>query len=277
MKEISINKGNWMEHTIGCTTRPYASISFAEACEHIAEAGYSDVAVFGNTGSVAISSNSSRQDIGNVRRVAERVGLVPSLLIGGTQLDLGLEAAVEDYRRLIGNTASLGASWLLDCGTSNTAHYDDYYALMQETSPYAEACGITITLKPHGGITLTVQDLINAYNRVNRSGFGICYDPGNIIYYTKGEHQPGTNLDLLAPKISNLIIKDCILDNGNPDVMVTPGKGLVDFREVIAILQKSGFQGPMYLECVGGESLDEINHNVKSTLDFLRDLTVENQ
>ena len=43
-----------MEHTIGCTTRPYASVSFAEACEHIAEAGYSDVAVFRNTGSVAI-------------------------------------------------------------------------------------------------------------------------------------------------------------------------------------------------------------------------------
>ncbi|MEC7868520.1 MAG: hypothetical protein VYE00_12845, partial [Candidatus Poribacteria bacterium] len=108
-----------MEHTIGCTTRPYASISFAEACEHIVEAGYSDVAVFGNTGSVAISSNSSRQDVENARRVAEKVGLVPSLLIGGTQLNLGLEAAVEDYRRLIGNTASLGASWLLDCGTSN--------------------------------------------------------------------------------------------------------------------------------------------------------------
>jgi hypothetical protein len=46
---------------------------------------------------------------------------------------------------------------------------------------------------------------------------------------------------------------------------------------VIAILQKAGFQGPMYLECVGGKSLDEINHNVKSTLDFLRNLTVENQ
>ena len=266
-----------MEHTIGCTTRPYASVSFAEACEHIAEAGYSDVAVFRNTGSVAINSSSSGEDVENARRVAEKAGLVPSLLLGGTKLNLGLEAAIEDYRRLISNTAALGASWLLDCGTSNEAHYDDYYALMQEMSSYAEECGVAITLKPHGGITLTVQDLMNAYEQVNRSGFGICYDPGNIIHYTKGEHQPETDLDLLAPKVSNLIIKDCVLEYGNPDVMVTPGDGLVDFGRVIAILLEGGFQGPMYVECVGGVSLDEINHNVKSTLGFIRNLTAEKQ
>ena len=266
-----------MEHTLGCTTRPYASVSFAEACEHIAEAGYSDVAVFANEGAVAVNSNSGRQDVENARRVAENTGLSPSLLIGSTQLNLGLEAAVEDYRRLIGNTASLGASWLLDCGTSNEDYYDDYYALMQETSPYAEACGVAITLKPHGGITLTVRDLINAYNQVDRSGFGICYDPDNIIYYTKGEHQPEADLDLLAPKVSSLIIKDCILDNGNPDVMVTPGEGLVNFGGVLAILQEGGFQGPMYVECVGGKSLGDINHNVRLALDFLGNLIAENQ
>ena len=70
-----------MEHTLGCTTRPYASVSFAEACEHIAEAGYSDVAVFANEGAVAVNSNSSRQDVENTRRVAENTGLSPSLLI----------------------------------------------------------------------------------------------------------------------------------------------------------------------------------------------------
>ena len=118
---------------------------------------------------------------------------------------------------------------------------------------------------------------MNPYNQVNRSGFGICYDPGNIIHYTKGEHQPETDLDLLAPKVSNLIIKDCVLENGNPDVMVTPGDGLVDFGRVIAILLDGGFQGPMYVECVGGVSLDEINHNVKSTLGFIRNLTAEKQ
>ena len=34
-----------MKHTIGCTTRPYGSLTFSEACEHIAAAGYTDVAV----------------------------------------------------------------------------------------------------------------------------------------------------------------------------------------------------------------------------------------
>jgi sugar phosphate isomerase/epimerase len=67
------------------------------------------------------------------------------------------------------------------------------------------------------------------------------------------------------------------LNNGKPDVMVTPGEGLVDFGEVIAILRTGSFQGPMYVECVGGKSLDEINHNVRSTLGFLGNLTTANQ
>ena len=41
-----------MKHTIGCTTRPYGSLTFPEACDHIAAAGYADVAVFANAGQV---------------------------------------------------------------------------------------------------------------------------------------------------------------------------------------------------------------------------------
>ena len=39
------------------------------------------------------------------------------MLIGSTKLNLGLEAAVDDYKRLIDNAAALGTRWLLDCGT----------------------------------------------------------------------------------------------------------------------------------------------------------------
>jgi sugar phosphate isomerase/epimerase len=261
-----------MKHTIGCTTRPYGSLTFAEACEHIAAAGYTDVAVFANAGKVPVGSDSSQTEIAETRKAAADAGLTPSMLIGGTKLNLGLQAAVDDYKRLIDNAAELGTRWLLDCGTGNEAHYEDYFELMRQAAPHAAATQVDITMKPHGGISLTIADLVNAYNSVNHPAFGLCYDPGNIIYYTKGELRPEPDAETVGAQVSTVIIKDCVVEDGKPDVMVTPGEGLVDFEKVLGGLVVGGFDGPLYVECVGGKTVDEIDRNVKSTLKFVSDI-----
>ena len=261
-----------MKHTIGCTTRPYASLTFADACANIAAAGYTDVAVFSNAGAIPVKSDSTSAEIDTARQTALDAGLNASLLIGRTQLNLGLDAAVNDYRRLIDNTAAFGAKWLLDGGTSNEAHCSDYYELMRRTAPHGQAAGVNITLKPHGGVTLTDEDLIKAFDAVDHPAFGICYDPGNIIYYTKGERRPEPNIETVARTVSTVIIKDCVVEDGKPDVMVTPGEGLVDFQRVLGGLVAAGFDGPLYVECVGGKTPDEISLNIRSTLDFVSDI-----
>lgn len=261
-----------MKLTIGCTTRPYSSLSFEEACVHISDAGYTDVAVFSNMGKVPVRSDSTAEEVVTTRKAAQDAGLEPSMLIGGTKLNLGLKAAIDDYKKLIDNTAKLGAKWLLDCGTGNEAHFENYFELMRQVSPHAEQAGVNITMKPHGGISLTAEDLVKAYNEVNHPAFGICYDPGNIIYYTKGERRPETDVDAVASMVSTGIIKDCVVEENVPDVMVTPSEGLVDFERVLAGLVSGGFSGPLYVECVGGKELDEIDRNVKSTLKFVKDI-----
>jgi len=256
-----------MQLTLGCTTRPYNFLSFAEACERIAEAGYTDVAVFAHERQVPVRSDSTAAEIAAAR---ESAGVVPSMLIGRTQLNLGLEAAVEDYRKLIDHTAELGTTWLLDCGTSDEARFEDHYELMRRCAPHAQDVGVNITLKPHGGITLTVEGLLTAYEKVAHPAFGLCYDPGNIIYYTKGEHRPESDAAKVAPKTTTGIIKDCVVVDGKPDVVVTPGEGLVDFDKVLGDLVRGGFRGPLYVECVGGKEPEEIHRNVTSTLGFVK-------
>lgn len=263
-----------MDFVIGCTTRPYAPWSFAEACDHIAAAGYSDVAVFRNKGEIAVHADSTPDDIATARKIVADVGLVPSMLIGRTKLDLGLDAAVDDYKRLIDNAAALGVTWLLDCGTSNEVYFDAYFELMRRAAPHAQQAGVCITMKPHGGISLTTKDLLEAYEKVHHPAFGICYDPGNIIYYTKGERRPETDIGKVAPTVSTAIIKDCMVEDGVPDVIVTPGEGLVDFNRVLGGLIEGGFTGPLYVECVGGKELEEIDHNIQSTLQFVKDILV---
>ena len=256
-----------MKWIIGCTTRSYSSLTFADACRHIAAAGYTDVALFGNTG---VTSQSSREAVLAAQRTAEEAGLAPSMLLARAQIERGLGEAVANYRRLIDNAALLGAAWLLDLGTSHTELRQDYVALMRRVAPHAAQAGIGISLKPHGGITLTTADLIALHRQVDHPAFGICYDPGNILYYTRGEERPEMHVAKVAPLVTTFIIKDCALQDGTPDVMITPGEGLVDFPAILSTLVEGSFRGPLYLECVGGEILDEIDCNVRRTLEFVR-------
>ena len=263
-----------MELTVGCTTRPYGKLSFPEACKQIAAAGYSDVAVFRCGDAVPVNSAVPPAAAKEAGRIARDAGLDPSMLIGRTQLNLGLEAAVDDYKTLIDRAADLGTTWLLDCGTGNEEHYELYYELMRQAAAHAQQAGIHITLKPHGGITLTGEGMLDAYEKVGHPAFGLCFDPGNIIYYTKGDLVPEVEVAKVADKVTTGIIKDCTVDKeaDKANVLVTPGEGLVDFPAVLAALTSKGFTGPLYVECVAGEELDEIDGNVRGTLPFVQNI-----
>lgn len=261
-----------MEFTVGCTTRPYSELpfSFSETFERIAEAGFTDVAVFGNQGGCSIDSESSSKEVALVRKAALDAGVIPSMLLGATKLNLGQATALEEYKRLIDHTAALGAAWLLDCGTSRQEHYNAYFDLMSVAAPYAQQVGVQITMKPHGGISLTIGDLIAACKRVNHPAFGICFDPGNIIYYTAGEMRPEKGIAELAPKVSTCIVKDCELIDKKPNVMVTVGDGLVDFYKVFSGLVKVGFPGPFYVECVGSTDARGVDRDVAYTIGYVK-------
>jgi sugar phosphate isomerase/epimerase len=254
-----------MKWTLGCTTRPFADLELDQACRRIAEAGYTDVALF-----AGVRAETPRQEVLAVREMVGDAGLIPSMLIARAQLDRGQQEAVDDYQRLIDNAVLLGAQWLLELGTSKTEYYERYVVVMQEVAPYAAQAGIGITVKPHGGITRTTEDLISVHKQVDHPAFGICYDPGNILYYTTGQEQPRTLLDQVAPLVETCIIKDCVLRDGKPDVMITAGEGLVDFEAVLSGLVAAGFDGPLYVECVGGETIDQIDENVRHTRRYIQ-------
>ena len=80
------------------------------------------------------------------------------------------------------------------------------------------------------------------------------------------------DIDRVAPLVTVGIIKDCIVQDDKPDVMITPGEGWVDFEAVFGGLVGGGFGGPLYLECVGGSTPQEIDQNVLRTRGFVNAL-----
>jgi sugar phosphate isomerase/epimerase len=255
-----------MTFTIGCATRPYREWPFDQACEHIAAAGFSDVAVFSDAG---ITPDTSLCHTRAVRETACSHGLRPSMLIAKADLAMGHEEAAARYKRMVDHAVVLGAKWLLDMGTSNTRHFPSYITTMEKAVPYAASAGVSINLKPHGGLTRTCRDLIRVHKQVGHPAFGVCYDPGNIIYYTNGAARPEECAADVAPYVTTAIIKDCVVLDGRPDVLVTPGQGLVDWECVLSGLCSGGFGGPFYLECVGGKMLSEINRNVRQAREYI--------
>ena len=141
---------------------------------------------------------------------------------------------------------------------------------MRQASEHAQQAGVNITMKPHGGISLTADDLATAHEKVNHPAFGICFDPGNIIYYTKGDLRPETDVAEVASIVTTGIVKDCVVEDGKPDVMVTAGDGLVDFYAVLSGLVGGGFDGPLYVECVGSEAVDEVDRDTAFTLGYAK-------
>jgi sugar phosphate isomerase/epimerase len=256
-----------MEWTIGCTTRPFGDVPLADACRRIAAAGYTDVALFSG-----VDDESSPEEVSAARQVALDAGLRPSLLLARARLEQGLDGAATAYVQLIDNAVALGAQWLLDLGTAQEALYGRYLSLMRVVAPYAQEAGVQIAVKPHGGITTTTDDLIAVHRQVDHPSYGICYDPGNIVYYTRGAERPRTYIDRVAPLVTTCIIKDCTIRDGERDVMITPGEGWVDFEAVLGGLVRGGFRGPLYVECVGGQSVQEIDHNVQATRAFVREI-----
>lgn len=258
-------------HIVGSTTRPYNQLTYQEAFARIARAGYGHVALFNSApeGKAPVRADSTPAEVAAVRQAAADAGVVPSMVLARTQLDLGVVAASDDFKRLIDNAAAVGASWLLELGTGDEARQDDYVQVMRESAPHAEAAGLGISMKPHGGISLTVEHLLDTHTRVGHPAFGISFDPGNIIYYTRGERRPETDVDAVASLVTTVIIKDCVVEGGQPDVMVTAGDGLVDFAVVLGKLTAAGFAGPMYVECVGGSEPEQADVDLAFTRGYV--------
>jgi sugar phosphate isomerase/epimerase len=177
--------------------------------------------------------------------------------------------AVTLFRREIERGRALGLDYFILTGVSDESKYEAWYSAVAQCLDCAREHGVMLLLKPHGGLCALAEDLLRAAERLRHPNFGICYDPGNIYYYT------GEKAEEDLPKIVEHVRGMCIKDETggkHGEVMITPGTGVVDFPRIFAILDRAGFSGPCWVECVGGKTLPEINTEAKRTYRFITDV-----
>ena len=190
------------------------------------------------------------------------------MVYSSTPLDVPEDDAVAQVKRLVDNAKRAGIPVLLEMG-AKAEQADRYFAVMRRAAPYAQEQGITICLKPHGGLATTGDDCLRAMQAVEHPGFRLAFDPGNLLYYAG--QRPEAELPKLAPYTASMCIKDETGGSG-PDrsVSVTPGDGDVDFPAVFRVLKDHGFEGkPAIVETLAGSTLEEVNHEAKRAYAYL--------
>lgn len=248
--------------------RPWSQFPHAEALAGIGAAGFKYYAFLGHRAFTADADTAPETASANAAEV-RRHGLEPRMIFSATRLDSTEDEALARVQRLIDNAARIGVPVLIEGGTSRPENFEKYFAVMRRAAPYAQERGVTLALKPHGGIATTGDDCVRAVQTVNHPAYRICFDPGNLLYYAGLD--PVAELPKLAPYVVAMCIKD---ETGGSSaarsVNVTPGDGDVDFPGVFRILADTGFAGkPAIIETLGGETLEEVNQQAKRAHSFL--------
>jgi sugar phosphate isomerase/epimerase len=249
---LATTAGSWQ---IGCYTRVFDRWDYRVALDGIAEAGYRYAGVLTTKPTpdqdwILVSATTPLAKAEEIGQEVRKRGLsVPSLYGVGFEKSRSRDDGIEALKRLIDNAQACGAKNLLLGGTNaQGAAYDLYYQIVAGACDYAQALGIGLSVKPHGGTNATGPQCRRAIEKVGHVNFRVWYDPGNTFYYSEGKLDPVDD----APTVSDLVVGMCVKDYLPPkNVYVTPGRGRVDFPAVLARLMAGGFQrGPLIVECV---------------------------
>lgn len=267
---------------IGCFNRPWmqkfgsklqpldatqpANWGFDVALKGIKEAGYANAGLLTPMpGETFIAADVPEEYLAGLKRRIASSGLTANMGSIRVKPELPLEDAIKDTRQQIDHAHFLNLEWLLTFGIDKKEYYEKYYQMMADAADYAQERKIKLVMKPHGGSSGTADEIKASLAAVNRPNFKIWYDAGNIIYYD--DKDPVEELKPIVQYVTGFCAKDCARRHG--EVMIQFGTGKVDFPGVFKELKAAGFNGPIFVECAGGKTYDEVTAGARDNRLFL--------
>jgi len=195
-----------------------------------------------------------------IKRACEKAGIKLSGLSGHTPL-CKPEIGTEYLKQAVRFAAECGAPVVnTDEGPKPTwtSEAEDFVLMrytLTEAAAVAEGRGIKIGLEPHQQYSKTPQGLDRIYKLVKSSAIGINFDTGNS--YLSGQ-DPYAWLESVVDRLVHLHAKDISVAHSEKErgkVTGTPvgcacGDGVIDWKKVIAIVQKGAKQDIAFsVEC----------------------------
>jgi len=274
-------------YQLSCQTLPYRAHPLPRALQGIRKAGYNYVMLYQrHAGKEVFTPALAAAERSDLRKLLQDHGLTVHMSFVGLgvdikteqgrlahkkELDLFREFEIKTvvgvgpwYYKKFPDEPKPDAQWKQEC--------DLFYKGLEQVLPHAEQLGVTITLKPHTGITASAKACLQVVKRIVSENLKICWDAGNVSYY-EGIH-PDPDLPALAPHVRAICIKDHRGGRAHADFPV-PGQGDIDHDLMFKILFGTGFRGPVSVERVDGTleatkmPVELIDQRIKLAYEFL--------
>lgn len=250
-------------YRLGVMASMYASLPLEDAVARIRKAGFRYICMAASHARVPVFTPAmpKAERAAMLRRV-RGLGVEPFMSLGGF-VEVRTETGLANYLRQLDLCADFEIPVLVGGGPWYYQKFPNlpkreldwqkevaqFYSAMEKAVRHAEEVGVTITLKPHTGITARAKDCTEVVKRIVSPRFKICWDAGNVSFY-EGIY-PDPDLPDLAPQVKAVCIKDHLGLRGDEN-FPTPGQGQIDHELMFRTLFAAGFNGPMAIERVDG-------------------------
>jgi sugar phosphate isomerase/epimerase len=254
---------------IGFFVRPWQSFPLSDALAGIAASGARLVGYQALGRQPVIAPDAAPDGLAVAECAIADQGLKLVLYRPVVPFHLSNEEFLAVFKRHFDLARRFSVDKLLFTAPGRADEHDRFWQVMPLAADEAQRRGMTFLLKPHGGLMGTAEDCLRVVRRFDHPAIRICYDPGNVVYYTGAD--PLHRLDALVPYLGALSVKDCTApESGGGTVMVSPGQGKVDFRRLFEILNGCGFSGPSLVETLAEGALEEVNRQARQAVNFVR-------
>jgi sugar phosphate isomerase/epimerase len=156
--------------------------------------------------------------------------------------DKQLKKQIADVKQWVEHSSRLGAKTIrifagnVEKGDTEQKARRRCVAAIEEACDYAGKYGIYLALENHGGITRTIDQILEVVKAVKHPWFGVNWDTGNFV-----SPDPYADLARLAPYAVTVQIKTEIQRTGRP-------KEDADLKRLTDILRSVGYRGYIALE-----------------------------
>jgi L-ribulose-5-phosphate 3-epimerase len=197
----------------------------------------------------------ARDEIEATQKQLDEHHLAAIMLTGKT--DLSMPRCVEELMEQLRICKDMGVHYLFLSARSNGAGKEAVYERLWKAGEFARSQGVTIVLETHPDLMSNGAVASQTLRQIHQPNVRMNFDTGNIYYYNQ-DTTAEAELAKVIDFVGSVHLKDSTGQLGVWD-FPTLGKGVVNFKAVIKLLNQHGFTGPFVIELEGtkGVEMDE--------------------
>ncbi len=233
---------------LACMTLPYSAFPLERALSGIRGAGYRYVAWGVNhrdaTGKPRplLPVEAPPSDAARLADRCRELELEPVMMFSTVHLEAPV--AADAHLRRVEQAAAARIPFLLTFGKTAPGQYESVIAVLKRIAPSAQAAGVTVLIKQHGGNTATGQMCARILAEVGEPSVRMCYDAGNVLDYENQD--PIADIQTCWQDIRAFAIKDH--RNTPKDEDCGPGFGEIDHYKLLTPVMRTGLVMPLACE-----------------------------